>query len=266
MQPTKLRGARTHNLRSIDLDIEPGTYLAIVGPSGAGKSTLAFKTLYAEGQRRYLESLAPYVRQYVRVMERPDVDLVSGLSPTVAVEQRVSYSSRRSTVATLTEVYHFLRLLFSKLGTQHCSSCDRRLTAQQPDKIAEDIHRRYAKRSALALIPKIKGRKGYHRELLDQALRSGFTRARIDGQLSCRPCGGFLVPFYEYECQKCRQIFAELRPSSERNQEIKCPECGGAETRRVLSPFAVGKSQPEAALPCGASDASACGSGTCPMK
>ena len=104
--------------------------MVLTGVSGSGKSTLAFDILFAEGQRRYLESLAPYVRQYVRVLERPEVDVVSGLPPAVAIEQRISHASRRSTVATLTEIYHFLRLLYSKVGTQHCPGCGRKMTAQ----------------------------------------------------------------------------------------------------------------------------------------
>jgi excinuclease ABC subunit A len=193
-----LKGAREHNLKDVSLQIPHNQLVVFSGVSGSGKSTLAFDILFAEGQRRYLESLAPYVRQYVRVMERPDVDLITGLSPTVAVEQRVSYSSRRSTVATLTEIYHFLRLLFSKLGSQHCPSCHRRLTAQPADKIAEDIRRRYGSRSALALIPKISGRKGFHKEVLAQALKSGITRARIDGMLTELQPGMALSRYHEH--------------------------------------------------------------------
>jgi excinuclease ABC subunit A len=193
-----LQGAREHNLKNLSLSIPHNQLIVFSGVSGSGKSTLAFDILFAEGQRRYLESLAPYVRQYVQVMERSDVDLVSGLSPTVAVEQRVSYSSRRSTVATLTEVYHFLRLLFSKLGVQHCPSCERRLTAQAPGKISDEIRRRYRKRSALVLIPKITGRKGFHKEVFSQALKNGYTQARIDGQLIDLQPGMALSRYHEH--------------------------------------------------------------------
>ncbi len=193
-----LQGAREHNLKDLSLRIPHNQLVVFSGVSGSGKSTLAFDILFAEGQRRYLESLAPYVRQYVRVMERPDVDLISGLSPTVAVEQRVSYSSRRSTVATLTEVYHFLRLLFSKLGIHHCPGCNRRLTAQTPVKVAEDVRRRYGNRSALVLIPKISGRKGFHKEVLSQALKSGLTHARIDGKVTELQHGMALSRYHEH--------------------------------------------------------------------
>ena len=178
-----LKGAREHNLKDLDLLIPHNQLVVLTGVSGSGKSTLAFDILFAEGQRRYLESLAPYVRQYVKVLERPDVDLVSGLSPTVAIEQRVSYASRRSTVATLTEVYHFLRLLFSKLGTQHCPGCGRQLTARSAEDITAEVRRRYRGRSSLVLAPKVSGRKGFHKEVIAQALKKGYTRARIDGSL-----------------------------------------------------------------------------------
>ena len=118
-----IRGAREHNLKDLSLAIPRQQLVVITGVSGSGKSTLVFDILFAEGQRRYLESLAPYVRQYVKVLERPDVDMVSGIPPTVAIQQRISHASRRSTIATLTEIYHFLRLLYSKLGTQHCQGC-----------------------------------------------------------------------------------------------------------------------------------------------
>ncbi len=178
-----LKGAREHNLKDLDLSIPHNQLVVLTGVSGSGKSTLAFDILFAEGQRRYLESLAPYVRQYVKVLERPDVDLVSGLSPTVAIEQRVSHSSRRSTVATLTEVYHFLRLLFSKLGSQHCPGCGRRLSARSAQDIMLAVRRRYRDRSHLVLAPKVSGRKGFHKDVIAQALKKGYARARIDGRL-----------------------------------------------------------------------------------
>ena len=209
-----VQGAREHNLKNLSLHIPHNQLVVLSGVSGSGKSTLAFDILFAEGQRRYLESLAPYVRQYVRVMERPDVDLVSGLSPTVAVEQRVSYSSRRSTVATLTEVYHFLRLLFSKLGTQHCPSCDRRLTAQTPDNIATDIRRRYGQRSALVLISKISGRKGFHKEVLGQALKRGISRARIDGKLTELQPGMALSRYHEHTIELVTGVIGQRRSES----------------------------------------------------
>ncbi len=178
-----VRGAREHNLKDIALAIPHNQLVVLTGVSGSGKSTLAFDILFAEGQRRYLESLTPYVRQYMKILERPDVDLVSGLSPTVAIEQRISHTSRRSTVATLTEIYHFLRLLFSKLGTPHCPGCHRPLSRQKPEALQEQIRQRYSGRKAVILAPKVSGRKGFHKDVLGRALKIGYTRARIDGQM-----------------------------------------------------------------------------------
>ncbi len=176
-----IRGAREHNLKNVSLSVPRNKLVVLTGVSGSGKSTLAFDILFAEGQRRYLESLAPYVRQYVRVLERPDVDAVSGLPPAVAIEQRISHASRRSTVATLTEIYHFLRLLYSKVGTQHCPGCDRKMTAQTGESITTLIRNRYGRKNAFILAPKVIGRKGFHKDVLAQAQRRGFGEARIDG-------------------------------------------------------------------------------------
>jgi len=179
-----ISGGREHNLKNVSLSIPRNQLVVFTGVSGSGKSTLAFDILFAEGQRRYLESLAPYVRQYVRVLERPEVDVVSGLPPTVAIEQRISRASRRSTVATLTEIYHFLRLLYSKLGTQHCPGCGRRLTAQTREAVVDQVRDRYGKKRAIVLAPKVVGRKGFHKDLLAQARRRGYREARIDGTLT----------------------------------------------------------------------------------
>ena len=177
-----LRGARQHNLKNLDLTISHQQMVALTGVSGSGKSTLAFDILFAEGQRRYLESLAPYVRQYVNILERPEVDLASGLSPTVAIEQRISHSSRRSTVATLTEIYHFLRLLFSKVGRTHCPGCGRRLTARSAQQLLEEILQRFGQEPIRILATKVAGRKGFHKKTLNQALKQGYRYARIDGK------------------------------------------------------------------------------------
>jgi excinuclease ABC subunit A len=193
-----LKGAREHNLKNINLSVPHNEMVVLTGVSGSGKSTLAFDILFAEGQRRYLESLAPYVRQYMKILERPDVDLVTGLAPTVAIEQRISYASRRSTVATLTEIYHYLRLLYSKLGIQHCPGCDRKLTAQTKASIVEQIRRRYHQRSATVLSPKVFGRKGFHKEVLTRALKKGFKKARIDGKMTPLKKGMALSRYHEH--------------------------------------------------------------------
>jgi excinuclease ABC subunit A len=177
-----VEGAREHNLKNISVSLPRDQLVVLTGVSGSGKSTLAFDIVFAEGQRRYLESLAPYVRQYMKILERPDVDLVFGISPTVAIEQRISHTSRRSTVATLTEIYHFLRLLYSKLGEQYCTGCGKALSAQNPEDIAASIRSRYRDRTATILSTKVSGRKGFHKDLLDHLAGKGFTKARIDGQ------------------------------------------------------------------------------------
>ncbi len=197
----QVRGAREHNLQALDLSIPHNQMVVLTGVSGSGKSTLAFDILFAEGQRRYLESLAPYVRQYMKILERPDVDLVTGLSPTVAIEQRVSHSSRRSTVATLTEVYHFLRLLFSKLGTTHCPGCKRPLTRQSATSLEDQIRARYCGRKALILAPKVAGRKGFHKEVLAGALKHGYQQARIDGRIVDLKPGMALSRYHDHSIE-----------------------------------------------------------------
>jgi excinuclease ABC subunit A len=194
----EVMGAREHNLKDIQVSIPHGQLVVLSGVSGSGKSTLAFDILFAEGQRRYLSSLAPYVRQYMKILERPEVDTVSGLSPTVAIEQRISSAGRRSTVATLTEVYHFLRLLFSKLGIAHCPGCGRRLSAQTPAEIVEQVRLRHGQRSALILALKVAGRKGFHKQVISQALKRGYTQARIDGRLVKLTAGMALSRFHEH--------------------------------------------------------------------
>ncbi len=196
-----IRGAREHNLKNVSVSIPRQQLVALTGVSGSGKSTLAFDILFAEGQRRYLESLAPYVRQYVRVLERPEVDVVSGLPPAVAIEQRISRASRRSTVATLTETYHFLRLLYSKLGTPHCPGCGRKLTAQSQEAVTDQIRQRYKLKRGMVLAPKVAGRKGFHKDVLTQALRRGYREARIDGILTTLTENMALSRYHEHDIE-----------------------------------------------------------------
>jgi excinuclease ABC subunit A len=193
-----IRGARAHNLRNVSLSIPRQQLVVVTGVSGSGKSTLIFDILFAEGQRRYLESLAPYVRQYVKILERPEVDSVSGLSPTVAIQQRFSQAGRRSTVATLTEIYHFLRLLYSKLGTQHCPGCGRLFTTQSREEIIARIKTRYARKKAVILAPKVAGRKGFHKDILERAFLKGYKEARIDGSLTPLTEGMSLSRYHEH--------------------------------------------------------------------
>src|SRR5216117_3588371 len=141
MDQIRIRGARTHNLKNLNVDLPRNRLVVITGPSGSGKSSLAFDTLYAEGQRRYVESLSPYARQFLEQMEKPDVESVSGLSPAIAIEQRTTVAHPRSTVGTVTEVYDHLRVLFSALGKPHCPRCGRAISSQSAEQIAERLAR-----------------------------------------------------------------------------------------------------------------------------
>ena len=176
-----IRGARVHNLKNIDVDLPRDELVVITGLSGSGKSSLAFDTLYAEGQRRYVESLSAYARQFLEQMEKPDVDLIDGLSPAISIEQKTTASNPRSTVGTVTEIYDYLRLLFAHVGVPHCPNCDREISSQTPERIL-DLVMLYPRDERInVLAPVVRGRKGeFKRELA--ALRArGFTRARIDG-------------------------------------------------------------------------------------
>ena len=174
--------AREHNLKNADIRIPRDRLTVITGLSGSGKSTVAFDIVFNEGQRRYLESLNAYARQFVQPASKPDVDAVFGIPPTVAIEQRTSRGGRKSTVATLTEVYHFLRLLFVKLGTQHCPTCDRPIEAQTPAAIRHRILREARGRQATLLAPLVVARKGYYTDLAAWAKRKGFPCLRVDGE------------------------------------------------------------------------------------
>ncbi|HUQ52812.1 MAG TPA: excinuclease ABC subunit A, partial [Gammaproteobacteria bacterium] len=177
----EIRGAREHNLRNIDLKIPRDKLTVITGVSGSGKSTVAFDILFAEGQRRYLESLNAYARQFVEPAGRADVDAVYGIPPTVAIEQRTSRGGRKSTVATLTEIYHFLRLLFVKLGVQHCPDCGVPIDAQTLDAIHAKVMKRYRGKRVALLAPLVIGRKGYYTELAEWAAGRGYSALRVDG-------------------------------------------------------------------------------------
>ncbi|PCK07222.1 MAG: excinuclease ABC subunit A, partial [Alteromonadaceae bacterium] len=177
----QIHNAREHNLKNIDLTIPRNKFSVITGVSGSGKSTVAFDIVFGEGQRRYLESLNAYARQFIQAASRPDVDAIHGIPPTVAIEQRTSRGGRKSTVATLTEIYHFMRLLYVKLGTQHCPKCDEAIEPQTTDAILARLQKSYKNQSITLLAPLVVARKGIYKELAKWASDKGFAQLRVDG-------------------------------------------------------------------------------------
>ncbi len=176
-----VKGARVHNLKNIDVEMPRDRLIVITGLSGSGKSSLAFDTIYAEGQRRYVETLSAYARQFLGMMERPDVDYIEGLSPSISIEQKTVSHNPRSTVGTVTEIYDYLRLLFARVGTQFCYNCGRRVQRQTTDQIIEAIMKYPPTTKLQILAPVVKGRKGHYRELFEQIRKDGFVRVRVDG-------------------------------------------------------------------------------------
>ena len=178
----QIRGAREHNLKGIDLEIPRDKLTVVTGLSGSGKSSLAFDTIYAEGQRRYVESLSAYARQFLEQMRKPDVDSIEGLPPTISIEQRSGHATPRSTVATSTEIYDYLRLLFSRVGRPHCYQCGEVISQQSADAIIESIFDLPEGTRIQLLAPVVRGKKGQHRDVFTMLRREGFTRVRVDGQ------------------------------------------------------------------------------------
>ena len=179
-----IHGAREHNLKNLSLAIPRIRFVVITGVSGSGKSTLAIDLLFAEGQRRFLDSMNVYARQFVEQLSRPDVDLISGLPPTVSIEQRNSRGGGKSTVATVTEIHHFVRLLFARLGTQFCPDCQRPVEAQTRDELARRLQKELRQRGDLLLLaPAVKNRKGFHSDVAEWAAKHGYAEVRADGKI-----------------------------------------------------------------------------------
>jgi excinuclease ABC subunit A len=192
-------GAREHNLRDVALELPRDRLIVFTGLSGSGKSSLAFDVLHAEGQRRYIDSLSAYARQFLHVMAKPDVDILTGLPPTVAIEQRLSRGGRTSTVATVTEVAHYLRLLFAKVGVQHCPQCDEPIRAQTRRQILDRVRRESRGERLTLLAPVVRGRKGYHKEILTGARKLRLAEARIDGKRVALARTGLLDRYREHD-------------------------------------------------------------------
>ena len=191
-----IKGAREHNLKNIDLEIPRDSFIVITGLSGSGKSSLAFDTIYAEGQRRYIESLSAYARQFLDMLEKPEVDLIEGLSPAISIEQKSTSGNPRSTVGTVTEIYDYLRLLYARIGTPHCYNCGKPVRKQSASQIIDSILNQLKGKKVSIFSPVVKGRKGHYRELFEEILSDGFLRVRVDGEVK-EITKGFQVDRYK---------------------------------------------------------------------
>ena len=178
-----IKGAREHNLKNIDLVLPRNRLIVVTGLSGSGKSSLAFDTIYAEGQRRYVESLSSYARQFLGQMEKPDVDYIEGLSPAISIDQKSTSRNPRSTVGTVTEVYDYLRLLYARVGTPHCYQCGREISTQSSEQIVDAIVDLPEGTRLTLLAPMVRGRKGEYAKLFEEVAKEGFTRVRVDGEI-----------------------------------------------------------------------------------
>src|SRR5213080_3684296 len=178
-----IRGARQHNLKNISVENPRNSLTVITGLSGSGKSSLAFDTIYAEGQRRYVESLSAYARQFLGQMDKPDVDSIEGLSPAISIDQKTTSRNPRSTVGTVTEIYDYLRLLWSRVGKPHCPVCDREIVGQSAEQIIDQAMELAEGTRFLVLAPVVRGRKGEYGKLLEELRGDGFTRVRVDGEV-----------------------------------------------------------------------------------
>ena len=179
----KIRGARAHNLKSLDVDIPRNELVVLTGLSGSGKSSLAFDTIYAEGQRRYMESLSSYARQFLGQMEKPEVDSIEGLPPAISIDQKSTNRNPRSTVGTVTEIYDYFRLLYARVGIPHCPNCGKVIERQTVDQMVDQLMELPEKTKIQLLAPVVRGRKGRHEKVLERAKKSGYVRVRVDGNM-----------------------------------------------------------------------------------
>jgi excinuclease ABC subunit A len=184
MDAIVIRGAREHNLKNVSLSIPRNALVVLTGVSGSGKSSLAFDTLFAEGQRRYVESLSAYARQFLEQMEKPDVDSIEGLSPAISIEQRTTSKNPRSTVGTVTEIYDYLRLLYASVGKPHCPTCGREIAAQTIQQMTDRILAMPEGTKFLLLAPFVRGKKGEYKKQMTEMVKQGFPRARVNGVMT----------------------------------------------------------------------------------
>ena len=176
-------GARVHNLKNIDISIPKNQLVVITGISGSGKSSLAFDTIYAEGQRRYMESFGAYARQFIGDMERPDVDKITGLSPVISIEQKTTNKNPRSTVGTITEVYDFMRLLYARIGEAFSYHTGKKMIKFSEEEIVDNVYKKFKGKKITLLAPIVRGRKGHYRELFEDIRKKGYVKVRVDGEI-----------------------------------------------------------------------------------
>ncbi|HEY6166944.1 MAG TPA: excinuclease ABC subunit A, partial [Verrucomicrobiae bacterium] len=223
-----IHGAREHNLKDISLAIPRGQFVVITGVSGSGKSTIAFDLLFAEGQRRFLDSMSTYARQFVEQLARPDVDAIIGIPPTVSIEQRNSRGGGKSTVATVTEIQHFLRLLFARLGTQYCPDCQQPVTGQTRDQLAVQLRAELKRRGDLLLLaPVVKNRKGFHTDVAEWAARHGYAEVRADGKVHSTRKRLRLDRFREHNVEIVTGVLEFRTPRSRSQAKMQRPPEGG---------------------------------------
>jgi len=178
-----IKGAKEHNLKNVSLEIPKEKIIVITGLSGSGKSSLAFDTIYAEGQRRYVESLSAYARQFLEMMDKPDVDSIDGLSPAISIQQKTTSKNPRSTVGTTTEIYDYMRLLFARIGIPHCTNCGRKISTQSIESITDSVIKEFSQKKVLVLAPLIQRKKGTYEKLFEQMKKDGYSRARVNGEI-----------------------------------------------------------------------------------
>jgi excinuclease ABC subunit A len=251
-----IQGARQHNLKNIDVELPRNKLVAITGLSGSGKSTLAFDTLYAEGQRRYVESLSTYARQFLERMDKPDVDLIEGLSPAIAIEQKTASHNPRSTVGTVTEIYDYLRLLYARVGTPHCYQCGCRITSQSIDQIVDSVMSLSTGTRVMILAPLVSGQKGSHEKLFRRLKKEGFARVRVNGEILDIEEIGKLGKTKKHDIDVVvdRLIIKEaIRKRLADSLELALAQAGGIVSVHILDGETILYSEKSACLQCGIS-------------